>query len=229
MNEKYIWDFVLNETHNEYGAAAIMGNLMAESSLNPKCVTGDKDPDYVSKADNGSIDFIHDGHAFGLVQWCYWSRKQALYDFAKSRGVSVGDISMQLEHMCTEMREHYKTAWNAVVNATDIRTASDTVMLKYEKPANTGEAAKMKRANYAQKYYDQFSSDAPSADVKYVVTIHDRVNIRSGNSTNYTKLGRAENTGEKFEWVATSENNWHAIKYKDQVAWISGEFTKVEI
>ena len=51
MNEKVIWDYIFNKCKNPYGAAAMMGNLMAESSLNPACVTGVKDPEYIQKAD----------------------------------------------------------------------------------------------------------------------------------------------------------------------------------
>ena len=40
MNEKAIWDYLLKATGNGSGTAAIMGNLMAESSLNPICATG---------------------------------------------------------------------------------------------------------------------------------------------------------------------------------------------
>lgn len=158
MNEKVIWDYFLRYTENEYGTAAIMGNLMAESSLNPKCVTGSKDADYVSKADSGTIDFIHDGHAFGLAQWCYWSRKEGLYNYAKSRNQSVGELNMQLDYIFNELTKSYKSVWTAVTTAKDIRTASDVVMLKYEKPANTSDAMRQKRANYGQKYYDQFAT-----------------------------------------------------------------------
>ena len=114
-----------------------MGNLMTESSLNPRCVTGIKDPEYICKADNDEIDFAHDGHAFGLVQWCYYTRKGGLQGYAKQVGRSVGDLQMQLEYLVKEMSQEYKSVWKAVTEAMNIRTASDTVMLKYEKPSTT--------------------------------------------------------------------------------------------
>ena len=99
MNEKVIWDFLIQKTNNPYGTAAIMGNLMAESSLNPLCTNGVKDgQQYAIDADHDLIDFAHDGKAFGLVQWCSWSRKQALLDYAKHKGYSVGGIVTQLEY-----------------------------------------------------------------------------------------------------------------------------------
>lgn len=243
MNEKVIWDYLLQKTGNAYGTAAIMGNLMAESSLNPANATGkNKTPNYVQDADNGTVDFVHDSVAFGLVQWCYYSRKQGLYDFAKSRGVSVGDLTMQLEYMCSEMSKSYKTAWNAVTTATDIREASDVVMLRYEKPATTTEAAKQKRANYGKKFYDQFAaaqpeptpaptpappspSPSPEKQEKYVVATAN-VNIRGGNSTTYSRFGSVKK-GAKMKWIATAENGWHAVQYNKGVYWVSGEFSEV--
>lgn len=217
MNEKVIWDFLLQKTGNERGTAAIMGNLMAESSLNPRCVTGIKDPEYVCKADNEEIDFAHDGHAFGLVQWCYYTRKGGLQAYAKQRGVSVADLTMQLEYMVKEMSQDYKSVWLAVVNAKDIRTASDVVMLKYEKPASTSEKSKAKRSSYAQKFYAEFAKPDPEPEPqpepqpsgKKMVRAKSQVNIRSGPGKNNPILGELK--GNRTAELLSTENGWHKI------------------
>lgn len=229
MNEKAIWDFLIKKTDNPYGTAAIMGNLMAESSLNPAKTTGAKAnaPTYVQDADSGKIDFVHDGVAFGLVQWCYWSRKQALWDYAKQKDASVGNLQTQLEFMWQELQS-YKTVLNAVKTAKDIRSASDVVMLKYEKPAGKTESAKQKRANYGQKYFDQFAKDVKETFPigKMMIVAKVNVNVRSGDATTFTKLGSVK-TGECLEWVATAENGWHAVRYNGKVGWVSGEYTRM--
>jgi hypothetical protein len=219
MNEKVIWDFLLDVIGNEYGTAAVMGNLMAESSLNPRCVTGTSDKDYTERADTGVIDFARDARAYGLVQWCYHTRKEGLLAYAKSTGRSVGHLQMQLEYMVCEMRTSYKTVWEAVTKATDIRTASDVVMLKYEKPATTTEAAKKKRAEYGQKFYNQF------AVVRPLVIATANVRIRSGDSTGYPQVGSLKK-GQSLEWVTTSRG-FHAVRMKDRIGWVSGEFSEV--
>ena len=220
MNEKVIWDMLLSATGNEYGTAAIMGNLMAESSLNPLCATGkNKTPDYAKDADSGAVDFVHDGVAFGLVQWCFRTRKEGLLNYAKSTGRSVGHLQMQIEYMIGEIGTSYKTVWEAVTKATDIRTASDVVMLKYEKPATTTEAAKKKRAEYGKKFYDQFAA------IKPIVVARKTVRIRSGDSTGYPQVGSLKK-GESLEWVTTSRN-FHAVRMKDRIGWVSGEFSEV--
>ena len=217
MNEKVIWDFLLQKTGNERGTAAIMGNLMAESSLNPRCVTGIKDPEYICKADNEEIDFAHDGHAFGLVQWCYYTRKGGLQGYAKQRGVSVADLTMQLEYLVKEMSQDYKSVWSAVVNAKDIRTASDVVMLKYEKPAGTSEKSKAKRSSYAQKFYAEFAKPDPEPEPqpepqpsgKKMVRAKSQVNIRSGPGKNNPILGELK--GNRTAELLSTENGWHKI------------------
>lgn len=229
MNEKTIWKFLYSKIKNPYGVAAVMGNLMAESSMNPAKTTGAKAgaPTYVQDADSGKIDFVHDGVAFGLVQWCYWSRKQALYDLAKKQQKSVGDLNVQLEYLWQEIQT-YKTVINAVKNATNIREASDVVMLKYEKPAGKTESAKQKRADYGQKFFDQFADEASKeAFPRNAVIAKTSVNLRSGDGISFAKLGSVA-AGTRLEWVATAENGWHAVRWNNKVVWISGEYTRRE-
>lgn len=240
MNEKTIWDYLFKKTNNPYGTAGIMGNLMAESSLAPVCATNmkkagyDNISRYVADSDSGAHDFAHDGVAFGLVQWCYSSRKQGLLDLARSKNMSVGDIGIQLDYLWKELQS-YKTVLNAVCTATSVREASDIVMTKYEKPANQSEAMKKRRADYGQKYFDQFASQSageqkkestPSGNMKNVVA-NVNVNIRTGDSTSFSRLGSIK-AGTKLEWVATAANGWHAVRYNGKVAWVSGEFTRLE-
>lgn len=160
-NEELIWKYLYEKIRNVYGVAGLMGNLFAESSLNPKCATGAKklgltNDEYTAIVDSHKNDnFITDGIAYGLVQWCYKTRKQGLLELAKERNVSVGDLLLQLDYLWIELNK-YSTVLTTLYNATNIKQASDVVMLKYEKPANTSEAAKEKRIKYAEKYYKKY-------------------------------------------------------------------------
>lgn len=232
MNEKYIWDYLTKRINNPYGVAAIMGNLMAESSLNP-AKANTKNKNYVKDVKNSTVDFIHDRVAFGLVQWCYWSRKEKFYNYVKENyGIdNIDNLYTQLEYMLYEMKNYYKTAYNAVINATDIRTASDVVMLKYEKPAGTEEKYKKRRASYGQQYYDMFarseSTPTPPEPIpeptipEYVVANVD-VNLRSQSGLDKLKVGKLLK-GNKLEYLETDENGWHKV-----ACWVSGDFTRVE-
>ena len=106
MNERIIWDTLLDYIGNPYGVAGLMGNLYAESKLNPKNLQsaykkklGHTDESYTSAVDSGKYSayaFAHDSAGYGLAQWTYPSRKKALLDFARKQGVSIGDCDMRL-------------------------------------------------------------------------------------------------------------------------------------
>lgn len=233
VNEQKAWDRLLAATKNPIGTAAIMGNIKAESNFNPECATGkNKTPNYVLRSDTGENDFVNDGIAFGLAQWCYYTRKKLMLDRSKDFGVSLGSFTFQIDYLIWEMSQKYKSVWKAVTEATNIRTVSDVVMLKYEKPSNTTETMKKRRADYSQQYYDEMIKKQvaekieKAKKVKKVVAVKN-VNIRAGNSKSYPIMGQLK-AGNFLEWVATSDDNWHAVKYGKDVCWISGEFSKVE-
>ena len=58
-----------------------------------------------------------------------------------------------------------------------------------------------------------------------VVASSGRVNIRTGNSTAYSRV-TAVNPGTVLEWVATAANGWHAVKVGGRIGWISGAYSK---
>lgn len=238
-NEKVIWDALMSYINNPFGAAAVMGNLRAESSLNPLCMTGKNAKqwktayEYATAVNTGQYDqysFAHDGIAFGLAQWLFWSRKQALHTFAK--GLDISSVATQLWFLAQELQQNYKTVWNALTTATDIATPCDIFMMKYEKPGTTTETAKQKRRSFAIGYFDKYTTDSkPAMDSKpknkYVITSANSVIVRAGNSTDYSPIIRIEKVGSKYPWVATAANNWHAIKLSDRVGWIKGDYVNI--
>jgi len=52
------------------------------------------------------------------------------------------------------------------------------------------------------------------------------VNIRLGDSTSYDRVAQLPD-GTSLEYVATSPTGWHAVRYKQQIAWVSDEFSAV--
>ena len=162
MNEEIIWNFLISKLKNPYGTAALMGNLFAESSLNPINATGAKklgltNEQYTAIVDSHKNDnFVSDGVAYGLAQWRYHTRKLGLLMKAKNEKKSVGDIQLQLNYLWQEL-QNYKTVLNTLLDAKDIRSASDVVLLKYEKPAGKSEAVMKKRASYGEKYFNKYN------------------------------------------------------------------------
>lgn len=236
-DEKLIWDLLMAEIKNTYGVAGLMGNLFAESSLNPKKTTGaliaaNEYVDLIDKKQMGSDIFSRDCVAFGLAQWRYWSRKENMYaawcEYAEkmSKSVSIADIRFQVSFLLSEIKT-YKTVWNTLLNAKSIKEASDIVLVRYEKPASVGEKTKAKREQFGQDYYDKYAlADQPSLVGKRVRTKVSRVVIRNGNGKEYGAVGTISKAGTLYELIAEAENGWYAIKLKSSVGWVSGEFAE---
>lgn len=171
-NEQKIWNYLYAKLGNAYGVAGIMGNMMAESGLVPNNLQnsyekklGFTDATYTAAVDNGSYtNFVKDSAGYGLVQWTYWSLKQGLYNYAKSTGKSIGDLEMQLEFLCKQLSEDYSTVWNTCKNAKSVLEASNVMLLKFERPADQGEAVQNKRAGYGQTFFDKYAKTSSNLD-----------------------------------------------------------------
>lgn len=164
-NEERIWNYLVGKGLTQAGAAGLMGNLYAESALNPKNLQnsfekklGHTDGSYTAAVDNGSYkNFVQDKAGYGLAQWTYWSRKQNMLNFARAAGRSIGDLEMQLDFLWQELSTGYKSVLTVLKTAASVRAASDSVLLNFERPANQSESVQIKRAGYGQTYYDKYA------------------------------------------------------------------------
>lgn len=228
--EQTIWTSLMSKLNNPYGVAAIMGNLFIESKLNPMLLQssyakkyGVTSAEYTEAVDNRTYtrdQFINDKAGYGLVQWTYYSRKDALYQFALVNNKSIGDLQMQLDFFWNEVQS-YKTVMSALSTATSVKDASDTFAKRYEKPSDTSDAALKRRSDKAQEFYDMFADPVPTPKRRYVRITANRVNVRSGPSKNNSAYFQAK-TGEEFEWCNTNKDGWNAI-----VMWVHPDFSEV--
>lgn len=199
--EKAIWNFFTQKGLNQNAVAGIMGNLYVESKLEPKCLTSTalrkkyNNNTYTQAVDNGKVDFVHGGGAYGLAQWCYWSRKEALQKYAKEQKKSIGDLNMQLEFMWKEMQS-YKTMMAVLLAGESVDACGRSVMLKYEKPANQTEKNQLNRVKYCQQYLDKYGViyEKTPQEVKqnylYKVDIFNtKLNYRIGPAKTYKTKG----------------------------------------
>lgn len=175
-----IWNYLKTKGLNDYGTAGLMGNLYAESGLNPRnlenlCVKRLKesgktyctDETYTSAVDSGKIsreEFLHPlpgkQYGYGLAQWTSAGRKAGLYDLVKLKGVSIGDLETQLEFLIKELSTSYKTVLNMLKTASSVRKASDIVLKKFECPEDQSEAVRVRRAGYSQGYFEEYAGPA---------------------------------------------------------------------
>lgn len=169
-NAEKIWNYLFKELKNPYGVAGIMGNIKAESNLIPNNLQntyekklGMTDESYTKAVDDGSYNnFVKDSAGYGLVQWTYWSLKQDLLEYVQKAKKSIGDLEIQLEFLCKQLQspEFKKNVWDVCSEAKSVRTASDAMLLKFERPADQSEKVQELRASYGQTFFDQY------ADVK---------------------------------------------------------------
>ena len=167
-NEERIWNYLVGKGLSKAGAAGLMGNLYSESGLRPNNLQnnyegrlGMADAEYTEMVDKGTYtNFVRDSAGYGLAQWTYWSRKQALLAFAQAAGKSIGDLEMQLDFLMKELAGSYKAVLATLKTATTVRAASDSVLLNFERPADQSETAKARRASYGQRYYDKYAGTA---------------------------------------------------------------------
>ena len=164
--EKTIWNYFIIKGMSPAGVAGLMGNLYAESGLNPQNLQntyekrlGFTDASYTAAVDSGAYaNFVRDGAGYGLAQWTYWSRKEAMLNYAKKTGASIGDLIMQLDFMYQELKG-YVAVFQVLRTARTVKEASDIVLTKYERPADMSGAVKAKRASYGQAFYDAYTTE----------------------------------------------------------------------
>ena len=210
--EKAIWDYLAGKGLNAYAVAGLMGNLYAESGLNSCNLQNSynkslnmTDAQYTAAVDNGSYgNFVKDKAGYGLAQWTYHTRKQALLNYAKKAGASIGSLDMQLAFLWDEL-QGYKSVISTLKGAKSVRAASDAVLLGFEKPADQSEAVQKKRAGYGEAYYKKYAGGQQTAvpqekpqaaaGVPFKVKVDTLdLNIRTGAGTDYAKTG--EHTGK---------------------------------
>ena len=167
---KFIWDYFSKKGLNNYAIAGLMGNLYCESALRPNNLQnsfekklGMTDKGYTKAVNDGSYkNFIHDGAGYGLAQWTWWSRKQALLYFAEKKMVSIDYLPMQLDFLWEELGA-YEHVMKVLSKANSIKEACNVVMREYERPAvvvNNDKPgitrALRARTDAGKEFYDKF-------------------------------------------------------------------------
>jgi len=186
-NEEKIWNYFKKQGFTDASVAGIMGNLEAESGFRPNNLenaaekkSGYTDAEFTKAVDNGSISraefkkstkfgvYSNGSYGYGLAQWTYPSRKVGLYDFAKSKGVSIANLQMQLDYIMKEIKSSYKSLLSYLAKETDVADACLKFHNVYEGSADT--ASRLTgRINKAKAIYNKYhkttTHNCPAADL----------------------------------------------------------------
>lgn len=181
-NEEYLWNMFVGDL-GEIGAAAVIGNLKAESALLPRNLQnsyekklGYNDDSYTNAVDSGRMTgdkFAHDCAGYGLAQWTHWSRKASLYQWTVAMGYSVGDLTRQGLFVLHEL-EGYGLV-KTLKNCTDLYEATSIVLRKYERPADQSDANCQRRTKIAKEIYDKHAAPVNDAPLSDIVTLIDKI------------------------------------------------------
>lgn len=207
MSEEEIYTFFKSQGMTDEGVSGLMGNLYAESGLKSTNLQnsferslGMDDATYTAAVDSLIYgNFVRDKAGYGLAQWTYWSRKQALLEFAILKGTSIGDCHMQCEFLMKELKEKYVSVLAVLKKTKSVKEASDIVLNQYERPADQSESVKAKRASYGQRIYE---NHVGGVNVSAIFTEPFRVkvntkylNIRKGPGMNFETTGKCTGIG----------------------------------
>jgi len=229
MTDEEMFNYFKGQGMTDAGVAGLMGNLYAESCLKSTNLQnvyekkfGMNDDQYTTSVDNGDYtNFVHDSAGYGLAQWTYWSRKEALLNFMKDAGVSIGDKKKQCEFLVKEIKG-YKNCFNVLCSTTSVQEASDAVLTQYEKPADMSDAVKAKRAAFGQEYFAKYASKEEDKPVNKMVecpfmvkVIIDDLNIRKEPKMGDNVVGQ---TGKGVFTIVEVSNGWG--KLKSGAGWI---------
>ena len=235
-NGKIIWDKLIAEGFTKAGAAGLMGNLKAESNLDPKNLQntfekklGYTNSSYTQAVDNGNYkNFIKDSAGYGLAQWTYWTRKQNLLNFAKQQRVSIGNLEMQIDFLLKELRESYSSLYKTLKTVSSVSTASNEVLTKFERPRDMSSKVKSLRASYGQQIYNKYANEVidktsvANSNSFLVRVVDDELNVRADAGTEF-KITTVIKKGEVYTIVLTkiSSDGGTWGKLKSGAGWIN--------
>lgn len=151
---------------NDKAICAVLGNAYAESALQPdnvENISGMDDAIYTQEVDAGKRNF-NDGFGYGLFQWTYYTRKNALLDFARSRKTSISDYQMQLDFMMHELETDFTKVFDVLQNeGNSLDFMTEYFMKIFENPADKSVNATLKRVNIAKEFFSRIPGGTSAA------------------------------------------------------------------
>ena len=188
---KEIWGFLMDMTGNAYAAAGVMGNLYAESALDPENLQDvfESTLHYSDRTYTEAVDtevysnFASDGAGYGLAQWTWQERKENLLEFAQQEGASIGNLECQLRFLHWELES--RGLLERLQGVKSVEEASDLVLFCYEAPLDQSLHTQILRRQLSGEFYRKFAEKESLSqiqrDVLMVAKNCDRYGIPNQN------------------------------------------------
>ena len=192
-NAQKVWNALKGEGFTDYAIAGILGNMYAESGVEPATTE------------------VGGGGGYGLVQW---TPKSKLTTYANSVGKSADALSTQVEFLVKQLKGTTTifpdtAAYAPIMAAKSVNEATEVFLNLYER---AGVSNLAKREQAAQGYYDEFHTSKSTETTKSNTTTDDS----SSNSSSKTS---GSGNANRLKQYSTLLANW----YGDNGSFIAGD------
>ena len=140
-NGSSIMGTLMANGYTAQSAAAILGNLWAESKFNPRVFEGGAIAAEDFRAWDGGKTYTG---GFGIVQWDFYTRVEALQNYADSHGYPVTSLQAQVGFMIEELPSY--GLGPSGMNAMSMEDAVYTMWRSYENPNTADYDARLANA-----------------------------------------------------------------------------------
>lgn len=142
-----------NKPLNAFQAAGFLGNMYAESGVDPTAIQSGQEYDEERAMGSGG------GYAFGLVQWD-GGRRAGLLKYAKTQGKEWTDLATQLTYLKKELENSEKKIIDDPTFAAtnDPATAAVRIRVVFERAGIPHDTTRQKAAT---TFYNEFKNLAP--------------------------------------------------------------------
>ena len=158
-NALYIKNYLLNKSWSIHSICALLGNMQAESSLNP----GRWQSDNVGITSSG----------YGLVQWTPatkyidWCSEKGLTDYSEmdsNLARIVYEVENNIQWIATSDYDLTFTEFTFGISSTgekvySLRTLTEAFLINYERPADQSNSVKDYRTSLAEDWYTYLSGN----------------------------------------------------------------------
>lgn len=159
-DEERAFNFFIGKGLTDKQSAGVVGNMKAESGVQPMRLQNTK-----SGVKTSSKDINLDGLGWGLVQW---TSPRKMVDPSKKAGKSyteIDSLSHQLEFLWGQLTAtgigaaaNEKAAGDDLKKQTTIAASASSFMLKFERPKDQSQSAQSHRADLANEVYGKFAA-----------------------------------------------------------------------
>ncbi len=204
-NALYIWQYLGNKGWSMNAVAGMLGNMMAESTINPGRWQGGK---------------VNVGPAYGLVQWDPFSK---YIDWCSANGYDREDIDSALKRIELEVEANEESGWQDLdqwistdtydisfkeftTSTQDAAWLAGAFLLNYERAGDqsvSNQKARGRNANYWYEflttntgYSQKFYVDGFKLDKVLPTSIEASFIVKKGSSYSYTLLENGETVAD---------------------------------